>query len=84
MVCVSRVEGRTGAPARGAPDVATAHKVCACESQPRTLQRRLAPPPAAVDGGVDGLRRPRGGRASLAPVALSGGADGVTEGVETK
>ena len=64
VVCVSRVEGRTGAPARGAPDVATAHKVCACESQPRTLQRRLAPPPAAVDGGVDGRRTAASAQAS--------------------
>jgi len=53
-VCVSRIEGRTGAPARGATDVATAHKVCACESQPLTLQRCLTSHlrAAAVDGGV--------------------------------
>ena len=41
-VHLSRVEGRAGAPARGAPVIATARKVCACESQPCTLQRRLA------------------------------------------
>ena len=41
VVCVSRVEGRTGAPTRGAPVITTAHKVCACESQPRTLLQQL-------------------------------------------
>ena len=64
VVCVSWVEGRAGAPARGAPVVATAHKVCAREFHTRALQRRLTSPPAEVDGSVDGLRRARGGRAS--------------------
>eukprot|EP00964_Phaeocystis_antarctica_P080182 scaffold50058_cov60-Phaeocystis_antarctica.AAC.2 len=66
-------------PARGAPVVDTAHKVCAREFHARALQRRLTFPPAAVDGSVDGLRRARGGRASLAPALLGGGADGVTK-----
>ena len=37
------------------------------------------PPPAAVDGGVDGHRRARGGRPRLAPVPLGSRADGVME-----
>ena len=46
VVCVSPGSKLGRVPPRGAaaPDVATAHKVCACESQPRTLQRRLTPP----------------------------------------
>ena len=56
VVSISRVEGRTGDAAR-VPGVATSREVRAREPQPRTLQRGLAPPPAAVDGGVDGLRR---------------------------
>ena len=51
MVSISRVEGRTGGAAR-MPGVATSREVRAREPQPRTLQRGLAPPPAAVDGGV--------------------------------
>ena len=51
MVSISWVESRTGGAAR-TPGVATSREVCARESQPRTLQRGLAPPPAAVDGGV--------------------------------
>ena len=48
VVSISRVEGRTGDAAR-VPGVATSRKVRAREPQPRTLQRGLAPPPAAVD-----------------------------------
>ena len=80
VVSISRVEGRTGDAAR-VPGVATSREVRAREPQPRTLQRGLAPPPAAVDGGVDGLRRACGGRPRLAPVSLSSRADGVMEGV---
>ena len=54
VVSISRVEGRTGDAAR-MPGVATSREVVygtrAREPQPRTLQRGLAPPPAAVDGG---------------------------------
>ena len=78
MVSISRVEGRMGG-AACTPGVATSREVRAREPQPRTLQRGLAPPPAAVDGGVDGLRRARGGRPRLAPVSLSSRADGVME-----
>ena len=78
MVSISWVEGRTGGAAR-MPGIATSREVRAREPQPRTLQRGLAPPPAAVDGGVDGLRRARGGRPRLAPVSLSSRADGVME-----
>ena len=52
MVSISWVEGRTGGAAR-MPGVATSREVRAREPQPRTLQRGLAPPPAAVDGGVE-------------------------------
>ena len=78
VVSISRVEGRTGDAAR-VPGVATSREVRAREPQPRTLQRGLAPPPAAVDGGVDGHRRARGGRPRLAPVSLSSRVDGVME-----
>ena len=78
MVSISWVESRTGGAAR-TPGVAISREVCAREPQPRTLQRGLATPPAAVDGGVDGLRRARGGRPRLAPVSLSSRADGVME-----
>ena len=78
MVSISRVEGRTGDAAR-VPGVATSREVRAREPQPRTLQRGLAPPPAAVDGGVDGHRRARGGRPRLTPVSLSSRVDGVME-----
>ena len=63
MVSIPWVEGRTGGSA-GAPGVATSHKVRAREPQSRTLQRSLATPPATVDGGVDGYRLARGGRAA--------------------
>ena len=58
--------GRRCPRAGGAPPTSPplTHKVCACESQPRTLQRRLAPPPAAVDGGEFGGERPGRGVAS--------------------
>ena len=65
VVSISRVEGRTGDAAR-VPGVATSRKVRAREPQPRTLQRGLAPPPAAVDGGVDGHRA---ARAEVAPAS---------------
>ena len=79
MVSIPRVEGRTGGAARGTPGVTTSRKVRAREPQPRTLQRGLAPPPATVDGGVDGHRRARGGRPRLTPVSLSSRVDGVME-----
>ena len=82
MVSISRVEGRTGGAAR-MPGVATSREVRAREPQPRTLQRGLAPPPATVDGGVDGHRRARGGRPRLTPVSLSSRVDGVIEGLHT-
>ena len=47
-------------------------------AQPRALQRGLAPPPAAVDGGVGGHRR----ALEVAPASrqcLSSRVDGVTE-----
>ena len=78
MVSISWVEGRTGGAAR-TPGVATSREVRAREPQPRTLQRGLAPPPATVDGGVDGHRRARGGRPRLTPVSLSSRVDGVME-----
>ena len=78
MVSISRVEGRMGGAAR-TPGVATSREVRAREPQPRTLQRGLAPPPATVDGGVDGHRRARGGRPRLTPVSLSSRVDGVME-----
>ena len=78
MVSISRVEGRMGGAAR-TTGVATSREVRAREPQPRTLQRGLAPPPATVDGGVDGHRRARGGRPRLTPVSLSSRVDGVME-----
>ena len=80
-----RVErrARTGAP--GAPAVAAPHEVRARESQPRALQRHLAPlstptcVAVSVDGGVDRPCHARGGRASLAPVTLGSHVDRVAE-----
>ena len=60
MVSISWVEGRTGGAAR-MPGVATSREVRAREPQPRTLQRGLAPPPAAVRGNGVHFQRTRSG-----------------------